>query len=539
MIARGIGDKVADLYINWAFYYELNCKYTEADDIFRSGFKAHAEPMDLLIDARNKYDYEFGQELLHGWVNEERQQNRLEQMSSLHFNQTSVVKKKSLALELFDKKTVFNYCIPMNGAPRNHSIVNTQKFNDSVVALRQKRQEIKESILCHKDTEISKSSSVLKTVSTKLTSNLKSVPIKMPLPMVFNDEPDKSYSFYQKSLPGYDNILLNPADNVEFSPEELNAYKWFRNNSITNAFTLDQDMIWDVGYFIPIRWPKEFPHKNLPQPEWIVPRVSTSLDFIETKTHKFMCKMDKLYPVNEIEEYSLEELWKNRKSTTDFARIIAKQKKTKKSRKATEKQSRIPRFAIYVDKVQKAIKTTNRLSSKAFDDIDANKENIFIDENVVANRKGSKTKGISLNVLNKPPAMGFVESVDLFDVMNNATYDIEVEESEPITSKKNPKHESLNLFETTEAIELMEAICDVSPLKSPETNDQSLDLFEAMNNAMYEIEVDENELVSPKKNPKLEYSYSYELLETTADFEQMEAICALSPMSSPEKICQN
>lgn len=109
--------------------------------------------------------------------------------------------------------------------------------------------------------------------------------------------------------------MLVPATNVAFSADELKAYKWFKQRGIENTFTKEQDKIWGTGYDVPIRYANVFASKNFPQTEWIVPSIMP-IGFEEYGPHRFMCNVNKLYPKNSTEVFSLDEvMWQKRRVT--------------------------------------------------------------------------------------------------------------------------------------------------------------------------------------------------------------------------------
>lgn len=60
----GIGTKLADLYIGWAYYYDICDNFEKVEDIFQKGKDAGAEPKDVLQQAHKNFGFSMSQRIL-------------------------------------------------------------------------------------------------------------------------------------------------------------------------------------------------------------------------------------------------------------------------------------------------------------------------------------------------------------------------------------------------------------------------------------------------------------------------------------------
>lgn len=334
MVTNGFGSKVADLYINWAFYFDMHDNFTKADQIFKHGISAKAEPFDLLRSAHQQFCYSMSQRILYKSdetfqkANKERMQRHLEEIAALRIDGTRPKLPKSLALQMYDNVQSKNVCIPRDGVAnqtpeKRHNTSVAQTIIDSARKMRREKSHKLSTTSCRLDFNDNSCESSANVQPKKNEQNLfengiklgrnfrsKNLPQTQPPPIAYADP---AIGTFRGERPGYDKIMLVPATNKAFSPDELKAYKWFKNRGIVNAFTREQDKIWGIGFSVPIRWANVFARTNFPQPEWNVPRISVSDDCSERGPHKFMCNMVELYPANSLQEYSLDEIvWRKR-----------------------------------------------------------------------------------------------------------------------------------------------------------------------------------------------------------------------------------
>jgi checkpoint serine/threonine-protein kinase len=112
-------------------------------------------------------------------------------------------------------------------------------------------------------------------------------------------------------IPCYDKFMLYPKPNMEFSPEELRGYRWFKKHNIKNMTTKLGDSIWAENFDCGVRLPLDFVSKNLPQKNDLV-----MSDFNIEKGQNFSFRIADVYPKDSHEEYSFEELMMKKKWQT-------------------------------------------------------------------------------------------------------------------------------------------------------------------------------------------------------------------------------
>lgn len=329
MLANGIGEKVADLYINWAFYFHLNGDLKKADQIFKLGISAKAEPLHLLEKAHESFGNIMSRRILYksnaaiqGEIARE-MQKQLEEIAALRLTETSIKVDKSLALirNAFEKRAqmIPFHTIPKTSPESQHHTSIAQNIIDSARKMRREKRQSANQRQGGCRLNFGDSPSVPEQNSYEHGIRLSKNFVRKNLPQ--SQPPSRAYvdpyiGVYRKTLPGYDKLMLVPANNVAFSPDELKAYNWFKQRRISNAFTKEQDKIWGIGYDVPIRYADVFARANFPQSEWIVPRISPSEECNERGPHRFMCNMAELYPRHTEEEYQLEEImWQKRKKS--------------------------------------------------------------------------------------------------------------------------------------------------------------------------------------------------------------------------------
>lgn len=146
MYADGIGVKVADLYINWAYHYEINGDFAEADKIFKRGIEASAVPSDLLKSAHEEFGFWMSHQVFYGQSDEYHNnlEKRLEKISSLSLFKVKTNASKSSELHRFNVSDLMNICIPNNilpneTSPDEHNTSIVRNIVDSLKKLRCKR----------------------------------------------------------------------------------------------------------------------------------------------------------------------------------------------------------------------------------------------------------------------------------------------------------------------------------------------------------------------------------------------------------------
>lgn len=65
LFSKGIGTMVADLYISWAYCYDLCGNYRKAEEIFRHGIACRAEPVEELQEAHQHFGFIVSQRFIY------------------------------------------------------------------------------------------------------------------------------------------------------------------------------------------------------------------------------------------------------------------------------------------------------------------------------------------------------------------------------------------------------------------------------------------------------------------------------------------
>ncbi|XP_031628523.1 uncharacterized protein LOC116344214 [Contarinia nasturtii] len=311
MVSKGYGTRVADLYINWAFYFDKHGNFSKADDIFRQGFESYAMPIDQLRYVHEQFGFSMSRRMLyppnhhHRHEDESRMNKLREEMSVLRISGTISNHSKSSAFHLFDRSTLLTKCVP-NATYQSLS----QNVHDTSIVLQMKHSlEKKRHVqkqppkLCASrfdflaKTSSESTSRLVKPFNYDLqptTSFLKPsrLPAKTPISTASNYLESSSSS-------GYESLTLN--NDITCSPKAICSDKWIthRKNSKKYVKPCDTD--------------NKISTKNLPQSEWNVPRIGRFS--FEDDQHKFMIPMVNIYPKHSGDEFSLEEImWQKRKT---------------------------------------------------------------------------------------------------------------------------------------------------------------------------------------------------------------------------------
>lgn len=549
MESKGIGIEVADLYINWAFDFEVNRDFMKAKHTFERGLAMEAQPIDLLKIAHEEFVSRL--KMPHG-TSEKCQRDmqiRREQISSLRIFGLSTTNEKSSALNRFDKSILADFCVPKIASPifitpvkRNITPLNTRPIADSVEKLRMRIKNMRIPVCnCYKDNGNSYTCTLCKIGYEKgiqLGTDFKSknLPQTHSPGLSYINPPKANFNEkYQQIVPGYDKIMLIPCNNVAFSIEELNAYRWFKQRCIENAFTKRQDEFWGVGYDVPIRWANVFPRKNLTQSEWFVPRINPSKELNEIGPHLFMFNKDALYPKNSSEEYSVEE--------------------------------------VMCMKRKPSVKTESRRRTFIIPNSNAT---IFNDQSVAESISGAipknrfgKTCPRNKPVPNRPKGLGetiFKQQMEIARAMNRVKnvkpkalhFSDENEEPDTMQHPNTPAEQREKQFQFWNNASAFAGIeCDGTTSKAASDASPSVKLTTSVEEDMAAVQdiitvawnvagnkfndsvaelkgeyVNKHpvDCSTPVKKPAHNYSFSYEWLETTAEFERLEALCAISPV---------
>ncbi|XP_055907569.1 uncharacterized protein LOC129942590 [Eupeodes corollae] len=372
---QGIGTMVADLYICWAYYYDLMGDFRSADQIFRKGLDCKAQPLQELQEAHQHFGFTMSQRILYNDdLSKEKYQSSMQEKRSALISLKSHKKKvgsirTGAAVKRFAPGTV-----QLNSAPVSQQQNSIRVFNDG------------ENQPCSiPAAEFAADSSVVKTIldNTRNQENMKeagpwnkaiakkkklftseprselgfeiledqedNLPIKRkPIdlkPFIYLDgfkshnQPQESWIIpvttenqsTKGSYPSYDKCLIYPKPNMEFSLEELGCYFWCKKQNIQNKFTNKYDLIWKNNIQSGMRMYPNFAKINVPAID-DKPSEETDFDPYECLTDgkgKLVIDVKLCYPSQSGEEFQFEEIilqrWKNgsRKFKYDCNETIA------------------------------------------------------------------------------------------------------------------------------------------------------------------------------------------------------------------------
>lgn len=423
MESKGIGTKVADFYVNWAYHVEIGGNFEKAEIIFNRGLNAKAESADLLRE--DMLNSARGFDLLRQRKHQEYDEHmrkRLQKISTLRIDLTTSTTRranaKSPELDQFDLSHLMTACIP--------------------------------------------------------------------------------------------NVLLIQKSTVE------HATAVAQDNKVISTSNTDQ--------------PIHIPRRNLRQSEFFVPRIMPD-GWNEKGPHKFMCNMAEFYPKHTFDEYSLEEImWNKRKSAlatkqrsmTSFEAFNDRTKeilntgatsKTNFNKTYTKNKPIRPKghgLTLYKQQMEMA-RAINRLKIVkpkvlVFEDENDDKANVFIPEN--------------LQRLHTPNEQAHIAT----EFWANAQASIE-NIKKPVDTTISP-HSSWQLTASVQE--------DINAIQEIINSDSNMDCANIGNYKKNHLNVynalnQPNGCSTPIKKQVHNFSFSYELLETTAEFERIETLCGQSP----------
>lgn len=366
---------VADLYICWAYYYDIANKFERANAVYRMGLDARAEPFDQLVQAHQQFGFSMSQRLLNQDDNfnkdflttmEERRsaltslrRHRHKHVGSIRTGRaikshepgqiqqhgSNLASSSNSKIKVYEQNSVndhqFRHPADVTTIPPPTSVVQT------IMDSSKKQENIREPGPWANAKKSSTSSTTNKVFAN---ANVTAFPIMVdmdvtctplsPIPLPVNMHAIGIIQPYQSTLPpknlpfpndfvvpyfieeeipagtvaAYDKIMLFPKPTKSFNIEELSAYKWYKKNRITNKFTTEQDKLWQNVFEVGIRLPPQFSPKNEPQDEFLVDRfIEDELNLCPNR--KFCFKHAQFYLPSVIHEYSNEELlrtkWQN------------------------------------------------------------------------------------------------------------------------------------------------------------------------------------------------------------------------------------
>ncbi|KAH8296918.1 hypothetical protein KR044_000821 [Drosophila immigrans] len=363
MYNSGIGTMLADFYIAWAYSYDLGGNMRKANDIFQLGIKCRAEPLDELKEAHQHFGFTVAQRMMYtdgeesAVATRELNDRRLALRSlrgqkskntitvgsvrtgaAIKNNMPGVVQNDAPStsrasrnanrqLEVFnDENADVNMPPPPPPATTAADEAEPSKSSlRSIIDSARQQENLKEPIAWskpHKHGKIFTATAahdpafaihVDEQTLPPITNYERNFdkPFKCPPNFVAKNEPQKPWVTpvtiedepNSSALPCYDKCLTYPRPNLEFSPEEYLAYRWFKSRNDQHAFVLRNKEWWGNGAAHGVRRYPNFATANKPQP---IDVMDGYLKLPEVPS--LMPLLEKLYNDGEQKEYQLEEI---------------------------------------------------------------------------------------------------------------------------------------------------------------------------------------------------------------------------------------
>lgn len=292
MYSQGVGTRVADLYICWAHWFNIAADFTHANQIYTLGFKADAQPFDLLKRAYDAFVVNKSKRNSNtakpGYEEKVRSQlqRKYDDFISLDLAQESV---ETATGGSHIKVSAFNhpeaYAIPSVGreivipmTPERkptsslmQQIVNSCSARKKPLEPRRTQHQSVANRLNFDQEEYSPipladpENMYIRGIQLPRNFVTHNLPQRVAIvPPVRDDDLTTTESDVLK-LPNYDKIMLLPSTDKSYSPEELMAYRWYKRQNINNQFTAEMDKVWSVGWNVPFRHGEWLVRRNLPQ----------------------------------------------------------------------------------------------------------------------------------------------------------------------------------------------------------------------------------------------------------------------------------
>lgn len=352
---------VADLYIFWAYLYDVADNFEKAEYVFQKGRDAKAEPRDALEQAHRQFGFSMSQRLLHKdryrdnfLSTMEERRNALTSLRT-HRQQVGSV-RTGAAIKSHAPGRVDQNHRPGIGNQRSMSRERVSIFVDgasgyqpapqavaskSIVQLimdsSRKQENLREpgpwskagakqstamfspsqasmpSFPILEDMELD-SNDVREPIPMSISENNYAKPIKLPVGFVSHNEPLTPFPtlFFieepiaDNAFPAYDKCMVFPKPEQSFSIEELGAYRWFKNRRISNTFTKEQDLVWANDPSVGIRLYPQYAVENDSQEDWITERFIPD-EIIEQGKARFAFDIETIYPKESTKELTLED----------------------------------------------------------------------------------------------------------------------------------------------------------------------------------------------------------------------------------------
>ncbi|XP_059620134.1 uncharacterized protein LOC132264084 [Phlebotomus argentipes] len=342
---QGIGTMVADMYICWAYYFEVLENFQRAEQIYQLGFDARAQPLDELKQAHEQFLSSVGQRTLYSdertrqtfFSNMEERRSALTSLRGHQSSRVGSIRTGGVVRDLnpgrVDQLPASNSRTPYQAAtPAGIAIyVDEQEtFNGppeagtssgirSIVGSAGKQENQWEPGPWTKAKKRTQSSALFPTGSrsaAKLDFDIMedsddlSDAIRLPENFVRYNAPQPNWmvsvaqheDLAARVFPLYDKILCYPKGGlVVFSPEELRAFNWYRNRGMRAKITAELEDFVENRFEQGVRLPENFRQRSEKQDEFVVESAEVKL----LPNEKLMCCAE---AIGDHEEVSFEEM---------------------------------------------------------------------------------------------------------------------------------------------------------------------------------------------------------------------------------------
>lgn len=327
MYDTGVGTKVAEFYMNWAFLFDKEDDFGNAERIYQLGLLAGAEPLAVLRADRNNFLASKNRRLDNNqtmfWKrNEKILKMRLDTLITFRLSDKYVPVRKSTALYAFNTAKLRQYCVPrleepieqVPPTPRSsvRDFVDSSRKRKSLNVRRLQFEDVPkcfESIPLPPEQNMFQKGFQWDGIIDYHPNNIKQRIVDIE-PYIY----DNGDLVAENLEPAFDTVLLLPAPDKAFSQDELRAYRWFKKNKIENEFTKQQDQYWSNAHESHFRRHVTFESKNLPQPKWNISAIGNDENYyISDKPYRWAYNYQMHYPEHSSEELSLDEIvWQKR-----------------------------------------------------------------------------------------------------------------------------------------------------------------------------------------------------------------------------------
>lgn len=329
MHTAGVGTRVSEFYVSWAHWYNITGDFDRAERIYELGRLAGARSGSLLNQARIAFNANrIKRNDRKDNPNFERKVRSILRSKYYEFialNWTNELAKHDASKMLVNMREFDHpntYAIPKHAMPATprqsttsliQKIVNSCSARKNPTESRRATHQLKTNRLNFDIVE-----DPPRSLAEADPKNMYALGIQLPKNFVAFNKPQKGCTVppvaptpcdsKEHTLPMYDKIMLQPAIDQYYSPEELMAYRWYKRRHMVNAFTTKMDAVWSVGHHVPFRCGEWFVKQNLPQRDEVQQDNLYFGDEISDGIWRFSFNIEEHNPKGSGEEFSREEL---------------------------------------------------------------------------------------------------------------------------------------------------------------------------------------------------------------------------------------